>query len=410
VEEWGDEEGYLIATPHGRGDWFYHGPGERDVLDVIADVATLHPVDQERVYLMGHSMGGYGTWHLAAGHPDLFAGIVPMATWPPEGLLPAVAPLRPLVLHGDADAVVPVDFGRRAANHLELLGGEFRYVESAGVGHESELITYSLPVIGDWLRDQKRETSPTSVSVRAYTPRRGKAWWVCLQEVGRFGALASIDALAGPRRVDVITQNVIDFAVDPPLSDEARLRPLTLSVDGEQVHVPPIGTGNVVFLRKVNGLWKARLVPESEFRVPSPKPVAKFTAAGPGLPERVGAIISKELGVDGFLINHDLIAPHLPAGQIHEDHILDLFLRPEDELHLVEIEKSELEKLMAEKAWYPAYWGKLTLEPVNLQGGGKPVVIAMPAVLARVFPAKSQSTRLGMRRVLYEFLKREGEL
>lgn len=74
-----DAKGWLLATPLGRGDWFYRGgtPGEADVLEVMKDVARHYNVDPDRIYLMGHSMGGYGTNNLAAHHPDLFAAVAP---------------------------------------------------------------------------------------------------------------------------------------------------------------------------------------------------------------------------------------------------------------------------------------------------------------------------------------------
>ena len=74
-----DKKGWLLASALGRGDWFYRGgtPGEADVLEVIADVSRRYRVDPDRIYLMGHSMGGYGTNNVAMHHPDLFAAVAP---------------------------------------------------------------------------------------------------------------------------------------------------------------------------------------------------------------------------------------------------------------------------------------------------------------------------------------------
>ncbi|MGB8652769.1 MAG: prolyl oligopeptidase family serine peptidase [Mycobacteriales bacterium] len=74
-----DRHGWLLASALGRGDWFYRGgtPGEADVLEVIADVERRYHVDRDRIYLMGHSMGGYGTNNVAMHHPDLFAAVAP---------------------------------------------------------------------------------------------------------------------------------------------------------------------------------------------------------------------------------------------------------------------------------------------------------------------------------------------
>jgi pimeloyl-ACP methyl ester carboxylesterase len=72
-----DRQGYLLAAPLERGDWFYRDQGDMDVLEVIQDVERHYKVDRSRIYLMGHSMGGYGTNNLATHHPDLFAAVAP---------------------------------------------------------------------------------------------------------------------------------------------------------------------------------------------------------------------------------------------------------------------------------------------------------------------------------------------
>ena len=71
--ETADEQGYLLASALGRGDYFYRGEGELDVLEVVADVSRRYRVDADRIYVMGHSMGGFGSNNLATHHPDLFA-------------------------------------------------------------------------------------------------------------------------------------------------------------------------------------------------------------------------------------------------------------------------------------------------------------------------------------------------
>jgi dienelactone hydrolase len=72
-----DRQGYLLAAPLERGDYFYRDQGDMDVLEVIQDVERHYRVDRSRIYLMGHSMGGYGTNNVSTHHPDLFAAVAP---------------------------------------------------------------------------------------------------------------------------------------------------------------------------------------------------------------------------------------------------------------------------------------------------------------------------------------------
>lgn len=63
----------VMVSPLGRGTSFYADYGEADVLEQLADAEARFPIDVERRYLVGYSMGGYGTYRLATSHPDMWA-------------------------------------------------------------------------------------------------------------------------------------------------------------------------------------------------------------------------------------------------------------------------------------------------------------------------------------------------
>jgi predicted peptidase len=48
------------------------------VYDILQDIITKYPVDKNRIYIMGYSMGGTGTWEFILRHPGLFAAAVPI--------------------------------------------------------------------------------------------------------------------------------------------------------------------------------------------------------------------------------------------------------------------------------------------------------------------------------------------
>src|SRR5262249_26640193 len=59
--------GFLVVCPKGREpNSGYRGAAERDVFDVLTEVRRAYRIDSRRIYLMGHSMGAYATWRLAA--------------------------------------------------------------------------------------------------------------------------------------------------------------------------------------------------------------------------------------------------------------------------------------------------------------------------------------------------------
>ena len=89
--------------------------------------------DKTRVYLIGYSMGGYGTWAWASAHPEHFAAIAPHACGighgGPKEVTPdldqwvkKLAPLPARIVHGDQDKVVPAEYSERMFKLLKAAG------------------------------------------------------------------------------------------------------------------------------------------------------------------------------------------------------------------------------------------------------------------------------------------------
>ncbi|MCS6885260.1 MAG: alpha/beta hydrolase-fold protein [Acidobacteriota bacterium] len=132
--------------------------------------------DRSRVYLTGISMGGAGTWYLAAEHSDVFTAIVPICGWvkPPDGH-PITASLPPMVkqicsapdpyteianrirhipvwiFHSKDDGVISVDESRKMYEALSKLRAEVCYTEYEGLGHQAWDKAYSEPELITWL-------------------------------------------------------------------------------------------------------------------------------------------------------------------------------------------------------------------------------------------------------------------
>ncbi|HZN12550.1 MAG TPA: prolyl oligopeptidase family serine peptidase [Blastocatellia bacterium] len=155
-----EARGYLVACPKGRGPAsMYLGSAERDVLDVIAAMKRDYSVDPDRVYLTGHSMGGYGTWLLAANNPEIFAALAPVAggAMAPVMLkLGLIAHIPQYVVHGDADPTVPVEESRKVVRAVEKLGGKVKYVEVPG-GNHVDIVVPAMKDTFDWFDAHRRQ-------------------------------------------------------------------------------------------------------------------------------------------------------------------------------------------------------------------------------------------------------------
>ena len=121
-----EKRGYLIVCPKGRGSAsMYMGAAERDVLDVLKEMRRQFNLDDNRIYLMGHSMGGYGTWSVAVNNPDLFAALAPIV----GALIVAPAlPVRVILFVQLSRSVVTVILRWFVLCHLESppLGSDLR--------------------------------------------------------------------------------------------------------------------------------------------------------------------------------------------------------------------------------------------------------------------------------------------
>lgn len=124
---------------------------------LLEEAADTFSIDEDRIYLTGLSMGGYGTWDFASVYPDMFAAIIPICGGSiyPE-LVESLKDLPIWAFHGSADDVVPVQETRTLVDALRECGGNIRYTEYPGVGHDSWTVTYENPEVIRWLLNQKR--------------------------------------------------------------------------------------------------------------------------------------------------------------------------------------------------------------------------------------------------------------
>ena len=135
--------------------------GMRDELAAAADLvdATVaaHPVDPDRVYLTGLSMGGYGTFDWLAREPGRFAGAVTVCGGGDPATAGQFKDVPLWVAHGDADPAVPVERSREIVAALRDAGGSPIYVEYPGVDHFSWVPTYGTRGGAvEWLFRQRR--------------------------------------------------------------------------------------------------------------------------------------------------------------------------------------------------------------------------------------------------------------
>jgi predicted peptidase len=148
---------FLVVIPQAEKTWQAGSPDAKRALAMLAEVEKDYKVDPKRVYLTGLSMGGFGTWSLAIAHPDKWAAIVPICGRGDTKQAAKIKDIPCWCFHGDADNAVKVEGSRTMIAALKEAGGEPKYTEYPGVGHNSWDRAYGTKELYEWLLQQHKK-------------------------------------------------------------------------------------------------------------------------------------------------------------------------------------------------------------------------------------------------------------
>ncbi len=115
-----------------------------------------HQVDPNRIYVMGLSMGGYGTWDAIQRRPQYFAAAVPICGGGDMALAPTLVNMPIWIWHGDQDNSIKVSRSRDMAGAIKDAGGAPRYTEVQGRGHNVWLDVWAAEELWLWLFGQSK--------------------------------------------------------------------------------------------------------------------------------------------------------------------------------------------------------------------------------------------------------------
>jgi acetyl esterase/lipase len=140
---WGSRPGNPVASaqtkPEGTEPYTVGELSEIDAMRVLDMMRANYSIDPDRIYLMGHSMGGAGTYHLGGKYAEVWAGIAPLAGAGGVGGAETAERFRAfpsLVMHGEMDSIVPAVTSRRSVALLQAAGAQHLYLEFPGEDHE----------------------------------------------------------------------------------------------------------------------------------------------------------------------------------------------------------------------------------------------------------------------------------
>ena len=145
---------YLMPQcPKGFGWQSIDGP----IYEIIKELESEFEIDEKRRYVMGISGGGYGSWYFITAKPEMFAAAIPICGGGDPSLAAKIVNVPVWAFHGEDDNLVPVRFSREMIEGIKKAGGNPKYTEYPGAGHNIWNQVVSTPGLMDWLFEQKRD-------------------------------------------------------------------------------------------------------------------------------------------------------------------------------------------------------------------------------------------------------------
>ena len=143
----------IVIMPQCPVDTFWAAKVE-SIVEFVEQLIKEYKADEDRVYLTGLSMGGFGTWYTSMARPDLFAAIAPVCG---GGMAWNAGVLKMPIwaFHGVEDSVVSVSQSDEMVSRLKELGADVTYTRIDGVGHNAWEHAYNKELL-EWLLSKKR--------------------------------------------------------------------------------------------------------------------------------------------------------------------------------------------------------------------------------------------------------------
>lgn len=143
----------LSAQPEAGEGVGWNGQQVDQVIKLVKTLVKELPVDPKRIYIVGHSMGGYGTCHVMGSEPRLFAAAIPVAGVSQDDVSNLAR--KPIwMFHAADDTLVPVAGAREFAESMKQ-DKLFKFTESPTGGHGVVEKVFADAATHQWLFDQR---------------------------------------------------------------------------------------------------------------------------------------------------------------------------------------------------------------------------------------------------------------
>ena len=163
MAEKGEKFPFVIVSPQCPEESLWEI--ERDALIALLDeVSETYRIDKSKIYVTGLSMGGVGTWDLAANYPNKFAAIAPICGGgnPKQAVQLTHTPIW--AFHGAKDAVIPAEKSSEMVDAANAAGGNAKLTIYPNANHDAWTETYQNPELYQWLLSHSKPASSSEAN------------------------------------------------------------------------------------------------------------------------------------------------------------------------------------------------------------------------------------------------------
>lgn len=129
-----------------------------DLLTILEQVKSDYRVDPDRIYLTGLSLGGFGSFYMAAQYPGRWAAVAPICGGGDASMADKYRGTPFWVFHGEKDRVVPMSRSKEMVEAMKALGVDVKFTTYPEADHDSWTKTYENDELYAWFLSHKLET------------------------------------------------------------------------------------------------------------------------------------------------------------------------------------------------------------------------------------------------------------
>ena len=127
------------------------------IIELIKNVFNQYPIDADRIYVCGFSMGGTGAWDILTRYPNVFAGAAILSGVSDTTKAHFISHIPIWAFSGENDSIAPAILNENMCKTINAYKGNCKFTKFENIGHDCVSTTFEHTDLIKWLFSQKKE-------------------------------------------------------------------------------------------------------------------------------------------------------------------------------------------------------------------------------------------------------------